>query len=73
MTRFPRTGGDGPDLGDVLLNGLGFPPHGRGWTVHRQIEPERLEVSPARAEMDRGLRRPTRTTIRFPRTGGDGP
>ena len=56
-TGFPRTRGDGPWKEAAFTMTDKFPPHARGWTVRRTAERARWGVSPARAGMDRKLRR----------------
>ncbi len=53
VTRFPRTGGDGPNplKSPSVINVL--PPHGRGWTIPRTATSPYIVASPARAGMDR--------------------
>ena len=70
---FPRTRGDGPRACLSRVQAPAFPPHSRGWTVHRHPHVHGDRVSPALAGMD-----PIRTGIEsvtngFPRTRGDGP
>ena len=70
---FPRTRGDGPPQESTGTIVDGFPPHARGWTRGGLRRRQGVEVSPARAGMDRGCTTPTTTRRRFPRTRGDGP
>ena len=51
--RFPRTRGDGPFSLKETSAVTPFPPHARGWTLFRAEPGMVLEVSPARAGMDR--------------------
>ena len=72
-TRFPRTGGDGPQ-GRVIGNGYCvFPPHRRGWTAAPRRKRARRHVSPAQAGMDLSSSLSVCVASCFPRTGGDGP
>ena len=50
-----------------------FPPHTRGWTGGGQFQTFELSVSPAHAGMDRCSKMALATSMRFPRTRGDGP
>ena len=72
-TGFPRTRGDGPNPITAALASLAFPPHARGWTLHRVPAPGNAGVSPARAGMDPGSVSWRAIPLRFPRTRGDGP
>ena len=54
VTRFPRTGGDGPKSGLGTQAKMMLPPHGRGWTSVIAVRTVLTSASPARAGMDRG-------------------
>ena len=70
---FPRTRGDGPPSPSVLRMRGGFPPHTRGWTVRGEFLMGACDVSPAHAGMDLLGRWSRASSLRFPRTRGDGP
>ena len=71
--RFPRTRGDGPYYGRILVECTSVPPHTRGWSHGRpQCGPQQCG-SPAHAGMVPSLSLNRRTFHRFPRTRGDGP
>ena len=73
LYRFPRTRGDGPAVMGMLDDGKRFPPHARGWTPSWRASGLLLQVSPARAGMDRRTAWLRRGRLSFPRTRGDGP
>ena len=52
---------------------MSFPPHARGWTLNDNNNPAALDVSPARAGMDRSSVGRAKWGRSFPRTRGDGP
>ena len=71
--RFPRTRGDGPSSSSRAAWTAAFPPHARGWTPAPARAVLAVEVSPARAGMDRMRSPESSSSWCFPRTRGDGP
>ena len=71
--RFPRTRGDGPAYREFGGDAGQFPPHARGWTQIAGTGEALLDVSPARAGMDRIEPLYQYIEDGFPRTRGDGP
>ena len=69
----PRTRGDGPRTCWPWPRRCSASPHTRGWTRHRD-QGGRLEVGfPAHAGMDPASRSTAGSSVRLPRTRGDGP
>ena len=73
FARFPRTRGDGPTANDN--GGIGNPvsPHTRGWTPGSRRRTAVRGGFPAHAGMDPALEAADASSVRFPRTRGDGP
>ena len=70
---FPRTRGDGPCPGDVMVSTIMFPPHARGWTVDFNGGRREYRGFP-RTRGDGPAISPSKPMPpSFPRTRGDGP
>ena len=71
--RFPRTRGDGPDMGVSHDYWPSVPPHPRGWSPLKEPHNGYERGSPAPAGMVPRASRAAWRPMRFPRTRGDGP
>ncbi len=71
--RLPRSRGDGPQWATVNQTGLPAPPLTRGWTRRRPCSLQARSGSPAHAGMDPSQAVQFASSIRLPRSRGDGP
>ena len=71
--RFPRPRGDGPDRLERAQPGSEVPPPTRGWSRASRTRGFRACGSPAHAGMVPCRSPRLRSTVRFPRSRGDGP